>query len=198
MEFENKFVIAASGFARSGKSTVCSLLKEKIELETAKKVKIFSFARQLKADVNEFCLEKIGVSAFTEDIADKENIRPLLVWYGNLKRKTSNGQHWVKKIKSEISTFFLQGGDVAIISDLRFKEFDLDEVDFVKSYKNNYTISISKIGGDSAQANESERKNIPIVESYSDFKIRWDQKTESKNLRAESAAVIESLILKIK
>ena len=145
VSLENKkIVIGISGYARSGKDTLASILKSSFT-ENKIKAKIFSFAFALKNDIDSFCLSKIGISAFTEDTDQKSKIRPMLISYGQVQRGTSSGTYWLKKLKPEIDQFFENGGDVAVVSDLRFKEFEFDETDFIKSYKNNAIVTISRI-----------------------------------------------------
>ena len=43
-----------------------------------------AFADELKKDVDQFLVEKLGISAFTEVTEEKEIIRPMLTTWGEL------------------------------------------------------------------------------------------------------------------
>ena len=194
-----KLIIGISGFARSGKDTAASII-DSFFTESGKKVKIFSFAYALKSDINDFSIEKIGISSFIEDSDLKSKIRPILIAYGAVKRTLSNGRYWLDKIKPEIDTFFEGGGDIAIISDLRFKEFDFDEYDLIRSYENNLVINISRESenGNLIQAaHESEEKNQPFFIKNSDKLLFWKSSQDKIYLNNQIKDIISTIESKI-
>jgi hypothetical protein len=195
-----KTVIGVSGFARSGKDAFSSILLNRLSSIGAKG-KTFSFASNLKADINDFCLNKVGFSAFTEDPRSKEIIRPLLISYGNLQRNASNGSYWFKKLKPEIDSFLEKDGDVAIIPDLRFKEYEFDEYDFVRSYSNNFVVTISKRLADGSlnpPAHESEAKSAAFFVKNSNFNLLWDESPDPACRLDASKQCIDDIITHIK
>ena len=200
VSLENKkIVIGISGYARSGKDTLASILKSSFT-ENKIKAKIFSFAFALKNDIDSFCLSKIGISAFTEDTDQKSKIRPMLISYGQVQRGTSSGTYWLKKLKPEIDQFFENGGDVAVVSDLRFKEFEFDETDFIKSYKNNAIVTISRImenGMLNIAAHESELENLPRISKIADFELTWNTNNNKNELTSQSKSCLDFLYSKI-
>jgi len=195
-----KTIIGVSGFARSGKDAFsCILLNELASIGA--KAKTFSFASNLKADINDFCLNKIGFSAFTEDHASKEMIRPLLISYGNLQRNVSSGTYWFKKLKPEIDTFFEKGGNIAIIPDLRFKEYEFDEYDFIRSYENNFIVTITKRlanGSLNPPAHESEAKSSAFFLKNSNFNLVWNESSDQAYLKESSKQCVTNIIDHIK
>ena len=194
-----KTVIGISGYARSGKDTLANILKSSFT-ENKIKAKIFSFAFALKNDIDSFCLSKIGISAFTEDTYQKSKIRPMLISYGQVQRGASSGTYWLKKLKPEIDQFFENGGDVAVVSDLRFKEFEFDETDFIKSYKNNAIITISRImenGMLNVAAHESELENLPRISKIADFELTWNTNSNKNELNLQSKNCLDFLYSKI-
>jgi hypothetical protein len=194
-----KLVIGISGYARSGKDTLAGILKSSFA-ENKIKAKIFSFAFALKDDIDNFCLSKIGISAFTEDTDLKSRIRPMLISYGQVQRGASSGTYWLKKLKPEIDQFFENGGDVAIVSDLRFKEFEFDETDFIKSYKNNAIVTISRImenGMLNVAAHESELENLPRISKIADFELTWNTNSNKNELNSQSKNCLDFLYSKI-
>ena len=200
INIENKkIVIGISGYARSGKDTLAGILKSSFS-ENKIETKIFSFAFSLKNDIDEFCRSKIGISAFSEDTSLKSKIRPMLIAYGQVQRSASNGSYWFNKLKPEIDYFFENGGNVAIISDLRFKEFEYDEVDFIKSYENNAIITISRImenGMPNIAAHESELENLPKILKFADFELTWNTNNNKNELKSQSKKCLDFLYSKI-
>ena len=71
---QNSLIIGISGFARSGKDTAATILESYLNSKN-KEAKIFSFAHSLKKDINQFCIEKIGISAFVTDTSLKTKKR---------------------------------------------------------------------------------------------------------------------------
>jgi hypothetical protein len=198
-----KLVIGISGYARSGKDTLAGILKSSFT-ENKIKAKIFSFAFALKNDIDNFCLSKIGISAFTEDTDLKSRIRPMLISYGQVQRGASSGTYWLKKLKPEIDQFFENGGDVTIVSDLRFKEFEFDETDFIKSYKNNAIVTVSRImenGMLNVAAHESELENLPRISKIADFELTWNTNSNTNSnkneLNSQSKNCLDFLYSKI-
>jgi hypothetical protein len=198
-ELKTKTVIGISGYARSGKDTLASIMKDFL---TDKKVKtkIFSFAYALKKDIDDFCLSKIGISSFSEITEMKSKIRPILIAYGQVQRNISSGTYWVNKLKPEIDMFFENNGAVAIISDLRFKEYEFDEVDFIRSYKNNMVITVSRImenGILNTAAHESESENLPRISRIADYELTWNTNGNKNELKNQSQKCLDLLYSKL-
>lgn len=188
--FDSGLIIGVSGFARSGKNTLAEILSKYSE-HLGLNAKTFSFAYALRQDLNSFFKEKFGISAFTEDSVEKSKIRNIMIAYGQSQRQLSDGSYWWKKLMPEINSFFGSGGNVAIISDLRFKEYEFDEVDFIRSYKNSMIVALSRTYEDGSHvppAHESESKNLPFVSSMADLNLTW--KTVS---REENSIIFESI-----
>lgn len=199
--FDSGLIIGVSGFARCGKNTLAEILSE-YSSHLGLNAKLFSFAYSLRQDLNSFCKEKFGISAFTEDTVDKNKIRSILIAYGQSQRSLSEGSYWWKKLMPEINSFFSSGGNIAVISDLRFKEYELDEVDFIRSYANSLIITLNRTGEDGkliAPAHESESKNLPQIASMADLNLTWKTVSKEQNsIIFESIPAINILDKKIK
>lgn len=198
--FKDKVIVGVSGFARSGKNTLCDILNNFCKSKGLES-KVFSFAFALRQDLNSFCTEKFGISAFTETSEEKNKIRPLLISYGEVQRNLSSGTYWLSKLKPEINNFFKNGGSVALISDLRFKVFDFDEIDFVRSYPNSLIYCVSRIkenGEEVKAAHTSEAENFPKICKKSDVNCTWKTvQTNSQDLIFNAMPFLNSLNKKI-
>ena len=54
--------------------------------------------------------------------------REFLVWYGDLKRKQTNGRHWIETMNNILTEY---KGDVALVSDVRYATYPNDELGWV-------------------------------------------------------------------
>jgi hypothetical protein len=94
-------IISISGSARSGKDTLFQCLSDILAKHNIN-VERFGLADELKADLDGFLRQRLGISAFTTDPAEKDLIRPLMVAYGKIKRIQTKGQYWVGLIEPKV------------------------------------------------------------------------------------------------
>lgn len=173
-------IIGVGGICRAGKNTFCDLLQKTLSEKGTKSIQL-SFAQQLRNETSEFLDENFGLNVW--DDTDKEKFRPFLVWYANLKRQSSRGLYFINKLRI---TMNLYKETVMLINDARFKEFEFDELDFVK--ENGLVVHISKykiVGylednlGNPVKVfddppNEFEAKNDPIIKAAADYHVCWE------------------------
>lgn len=186
----NKIYIGISGFARTGKNLFCTIaekvLKEKYNLTS----KTYALAYFLKKDCEPFIQEKLGLSSFSEKTEDKNLFREMLVWYGGVKRKQTEGKYWTGLLYEELKK---DTNDVNFISDIRYAEYKEDEVFWLKKELNGKLIHISKYtygfptDGRYHRVNDKSKKiyteapnqhellNDPKIQLYSDYKVEWEQ-----------------------
>jgi hypothetical protein len=62
----------------------------------------------------------LGIDVFTQDTKEKDIIRPLLVWYGGVKRHQSKGTYWTSLLKKKIDADKVS--DVVFITDIRYAQ----------------------------------------------------------------------------
>lgn len=175
-------IIGVSGVARSGKDTLSEGLVGYCE-SLGLKAKRFALATSVKEDLESFCLEKLGISSFTENSGDKEIIRPLLVAYGCAQRKLSKGKYWTEKLHATILEH--SELDVAIISDIRFSEYEEDEVFWLQEVMHGQLIHLTRYINEQAvlPPNETELINDPKVRQLANIQVSWDNLSEEE--RAE-------------
>jgi hypothetical protein len=136
----NKRVIGIGGVARAGKDTFASILTNQLKA-AGKTVDRFAFADALKEDCEAFCVEKLGVTAFTQIPEEKILIRPLLVWYGDAKRKQTNGRYWVDIIDKQVKA---STADFCIVTDVRYDFYERDEINWVKQECHGLVVHVSR------------------------------------------------------
>jgi len=120
-----KRIILISGYARSGKDSLANALEKHLDHMDPVRVK---FANELKTALGVALVSNLGlmnVDVFTEDEAEKQAIRPLLVEFGKFARSVDRDV-FVKAAWDTICDLFENGKDVAIVPDLRYvNEFNL-------------------------------------------------------------------------
>lgn len=183
------FIIALSGVARSGKDTFASILIKQLEL-VGKKVKRVAFADPLKGMCNEFCQKNLAISSYTQIPDEKLIIRPLLVWFGDTKRKQTNGRFWIDLANKSIEDVSDNEYDYIVITDVRYDHYEKDEVYWVLREKNGVLIHISQYSWEypattkvSQQvlsrtfvppANDHEMLNDPKVKKKANVRVEWE------------------------
>lgn len=177
-------VVGIGGVARSGKNLLCDLLMQNLYLEgyTSKQ---FALASDLKNDCNEFLYKMCDLNVWTDLTEDKSQFREFLVWYGNLKRKQSNGRYWIEKLDRRISTYEC---DVAIVTDVRYDVYDEDEVHWIKEEKQGLLIHLKRFSRDennfmqyTKPANQHESSNDSSLYTKADINITWETVSDPKN-----------------
>lgn len=170
-------VVGISGVARSGKNLLCELLIQNLYLEGYTS-KPFALAADLKNDCDEFLYKKCDLNVWSDLTEDKTQFRDFLVWYGDLKRKQTNGRYWIDKLDRRISTY---EGDVAIVTDIRYDYYDKDEVHWVRKEKQGLLIHLKRFERDDTNflqytkpANVHESLNDNSLYEKADINITWE------------------------
>tara|TARA_R110001592_G_scaffold93010_8_gene270441 strand:- start:2679 stop:3272 length:594 start_codon:yes stop_codon:yes gene_type:complete len=186
MKFKYKS-IGISGVAGCGKnalSTIIIKLLQRMELPYRE----LAIANNLKQEVSSASRELYGINSSNCTRSEKETIRPFLVAHGVIKRKLSNGRHWVDMLNKELAR-----DKINIITDVRFNEYEKDEVHWIKNEINGVLIHLSRydeINGKRLYfppANEEERRNDACVKREADFILNWkSEKDETKKIISAS------------
>ena len=158
-------IIGLGGLARSGKDTFYDYTSLFFK-EKGVSVKRFAFADELKKEVDSFCVDSYGISAFTDDEKEKEIIRPILVAHGMIRREASEGLYWINKIKNEIKENSY-AGKISVITDVRF-ENEIKEINSMGGK------SIHITRENNIAPNQEETENDPKVKSLSLYSFTWE------------------------
>lgn len=126
-----------------------------------------AFATCLKQELDPFLRETYGISAFTNDNAEKQIIRPHLVARGAGARQ-EDPHHWIKILEPAVIKS-LTAGHVTVIEDCRY----LNEANWIKSLggKVVYVERIQHDGTPVPPANEEEALNDPLVRQAADITV---------------------------
>lgn len=189
-----EIVIGVGGVARSGKNLFCDLLVKQLKQQYNLNAAHFALAYELKQDCQQFIRDKFNIDVFTENTEEKKVFRDMLVWYGDAMRKKSNGKYWIDKMNNPLSKEFACGTppiDVAIVSDIRYDFYELDEVDWIRKEKNGPVIHISKFTYDpdgptqifTQPANSHEAINDPKLQKKADYLLQWKDISYNQTLQ---------------
>lgn len=204
-----KTIIGVAGVARAGKNLFCDLLVKQLKQQYNLNAKHFALAYELKMDCRKFIYDNLHIDVFTENTEEKKIFRDMLVWYGDAKRKQTNGRYWIDKLNLRINKEFEWGTppiDIAIVSDIRYDFYINDEVDWIRKEKNGPLIHISKytygfpkngrnvkVKGETVNktkiftdpANSHETLNDPKLQKKADYLLQWEDISDGKNITYE-------------
>jgi len=183
----NMKIIGISGLARSGKD-LFTTVAQKILTDKGFKTERYALAYELKSDLKELLKDKTGIDVFTEKTEEKNVIRPLLVAYGDVMRKISEGKYWTSKVETRMST---SKADFVFITDIRYDIYPQDECYWLQRKMGGKLIHITKyqiaeapskrristakpVKIYEAAPNEHELFNNPKVRSKSDYAFEWE------------------------
>ena len=84
-----------------------------------------------------------------------------------------------------------------IITDIRYDDYEMDEVSWLKDELGGILIHISMIGEDGEPippANPEEARNNPELIEKADFKVEWPYKKDCKNIEKELSPYVEEVM----
>jgi len=202
-------IIGISGFARSGKD-LFTTVAQRVLKEHGLKTERYALAYELKSDLKDLIKTKVGIDVFTENTEEKNIIRPLLVAYGDVMRKTSGGKYWTQKVEQRIGK---SKADVVFITDIRYDFYPEDECTWLQ-YKmagklihlTKYKLSTMPSGRrfsknkitkiyDSAP-NEHESLNNPKVLKRADIAVEWQDYSDTMDVKEiDKHPIINDIVL---
>jgi len=193
--------IGIAGVARSGKDSLALEIENLIRSYKGKTIYKTSLAKPLKEDCKDFIKQYLGLDVFTDKNEEKAIFREFLVWYGKVKRQQTEGKYWTNLLDERVQTF---QPDICIVPDIRYQQYEQDEVSWLKSKSQNVLIHLQRIainGEIVPPANMDESINDSIIQNSADYKISWptfidDNKQENMKEFAQQAfnAVIKEKI----
>jgi len=207
-------IIGVSGVAGAGKDLFVQTCINQLK-QQGKTAGSLAIASSLKNEVREWCLDHYGVDSLGSDREEKEKIRSFLVFHGTMKRRSSNGRHWIKLANAVVDSIRSNNTyDYLFISDVRYNDYPNDEVHWIKEELGGTLVHVSQYEWGEVldkknwpktkidkvflpPANEEEKRNDPKVERASDYKLRWEKVeniNKDKYITSEVVKFIEWII----
>lgn len=188
---DNFKVIGISGVAGSGKDQFYRLLEAKLKKAHINSSR-YAIADRLKEELRNFIGWYYEFDLVTCSPEQKEDMRPLMVFHGAYMRKITKGKYWTDFLKKQIERENPEG--IVCITDIRFNEFENDEVEWLKGelggtlvhvsrYKRlKLTEAIKQIKGPDVgeiksytqPANDFESINDPKLKERADYLLEWE------------------------
>lgn len=168
----NLSVIGIAGVAGSGKDTFGKIIGNVFE-NSGGKVNYLSFAAKLKSEVSEISKKLYDIDPINCTREEKNLIRPLLLAHGAIMREKTQGQYWINSIKNLIIE-----NNINIITDVRFCEYECDEVDWIQS-NGGIVVHITRFFEENGQRiyimpdNEYEKRNDKTLKNKADYSFSW-------------------------
>jgi len=174
-------IIGVSGVAGSGKDLFTSLCETHPTAKSLWPIKKFSIANALKQECFSFIYENYGININDCTWEEKNSIRKILVAHGEIKRELSKGTWWFEKLTNDILEA-KKSHKTIFITDIRFSEYEYDEVQWLRDTLDGFLVHITKISvnRDTGEityhppANSSEESNDPKLTRASDYEIEWE------------------------
>ena len=191
--------VGVAGLAGAGKDLFCTLVSRHLWHTAPKKtIHTKSFASTIKQDTKQTLVGMFGIDPTSCTREEKNKIRDFLVFYGDVLRKKTSGRYWIERLSKEMI-----GGkdDVFLISDVRYMEYEKDEVQWLQKEKDGIIVHLKiydtidhtgeKIYDD--PPNDKERFNDPRVQEVADYLIEWPKcNGESKEINEKLEPYIKN------
>jgi hypothetical protein len=187
--------VGISGMAGSGKDLFFTLCKEYLKKSKIYSTKV-SLADKIKAEVEGVIKDVYGFSLKNCTRDQKNLIRPHLVFHGSVKRKQTQGRHWIEQAEETISKLYknslTQGitSPFVFITDIRYNEYKRDEAQWIKQELEGTLVHVEKFTPSpetnkqevptgrflkewATPPNLSEEKNDPRIQKMAHKLIKW-------------------------
>jgi hypothetical protein len=189
--------VGIAGVARSGKDSLALEIENLIRSYKGKTIYRTSLAQPLKEDCKDFIKKYLGLNVFTDNNEEKATFREFLVWYGKVKRQQTEGKYWTNLLDKRVKQF---QPDVCIVPDVRYQQYEGDEVSWLKDKENNVLIHLQRIATNGEivpPANMDESINDSIIQNSADYKIVWPTFTDenkNNNMKEFASQVFNAVI----
>lgn len=184
-------MIGITGVATSGKDTLYNLINKKFK-EKKIDTQRYALADILKKKIKSFIQNEFNINIDHLSPEEKEIIRPMLVAYGKVKRKQSNGRFWIEALLKKIQ---IDGSKIPIITDIRYSEYPKDELYWLINENKGFLIHISRVldGKIIPPANDEEARNDIILKQNSHYQMIWCTNPSKDLLSKEYEKNIEEI-----
>ena len=162
MTQNTKHIIGIAGNALVGKDTLCNAL-----IYTFKKLYKLTAVRRsiagdrVRRDLKPLITEKFGIDIESPTNEEKTLLRPIMVEYGRVQRQITNGRYFIDS--------FVPSEFIDIVPDIRYAEYEKDELYWITKEKNGFLIYLEREGVE--PANVYEEYNNKIVKAQANCLI---------------------------
>lgn len=183
-------MIGITGVATSGKDTLFNLINKKFK-EKKIETQRYALADILKKKIKSFIQSEFNIDLDNLSPKEKEIIRPILVSYGKIKRKQSDGRYWIEALLKKIQI----DDKVPIVTDIRYAEYEKDELYWLVHENKGFLIHISRVldGKIIPPANEEESRNDIILKRNSHYQMVWCTNPSKESLYEEYNKNLEEI-----
>jgi len=182
--------IGIAGAALVGKDTLCSAIIYQFNCNFNLEAKRYSIAGDtIRKDLKEMIFNKINVYIDMESPKIKENIRPLMVEYGRCMRNHTKGRYFIDILNKNKE---FGRNYIPIIPDMRYSEYENDEVYWLKVEKKGLLIFLEREGIE--PANKYEEKNNKILKKAADFILKVPTVLNTEDYFLKTDTEIEKII----
>jgi len=192
-------IIGLAGKAGSGKDTLHNILEQALAPIVFQR---WSIGDRVRADLNELDgLVSNSVNLFSLKGVRKEKWRPLMAAYGNACRQETEGRYFINELDWRIRLHQRHTYPIiSVITDIRFDQFEHDEVYWLKEelkgkliYIDRYTTDLD--GNQSAIpfVNDLERSQDENLRKKADMIINWPTVNDRETLLTYAEPLISRI-----
>ena len=176
----NKKIIGITGYANTGKDTLANIIISNVE-KRGFVAKRFSFAELIKLELRPL-FHKFGIDPWNCSREDKEKIRDVLVSYGVCVRELTKGRYLIDAVQKEIEASYC---DIAIITDVRFCEFEDDELSWLLKDMGGILIDITRYSIIDCLTNKRHNDNSSLSASNIEI-VFYGPRNEKEKINSEN------------
>lgn len=196
----NKLIIGIAGYAGAGKDFLAKELKKELE-SLGYSVSIDHFAKTLKEECRNFCLDHFSIDPISCTREDKEKIRDILIGVAKTRRKITDGKYWVEKLDSRLPK---NENEIILIPDTRHAFYKEDECQWIQEKNKGLVVHVSRYSEsfnngiykrDFVKApNDEEKFNDELVKKRADYCFSWEDFKHEKSHEKYIHSLVQWLI----
>lgn len=160
MSQNTKHIIGIAGSALVGKDTLCNAMITTFgDFFKLKATRRSIAGDQVRKDLKSLFSRKFGINIQSPTNEEKTLLRPIMVEYGRVQRKMTNGRYFIEKFeRSEV---------IDIVPDIRYTEYEYDELQWITKEIGGFLIYLERDG--IPPANIYEEENNKIIRENANF-----------------------------
>ena len=191
-------IIGLAGKAGSGKDTLFNILEQALDPVNIKRLSVGDVIRSTLNNLE--ILLNNDINLFELKGPQKEVWRPLMAAYGNACRQTTEGRYFIDILNDKIErrNALASRPALTVVTDIRFDQFEKDEVYWIKEehkgkliYIDRYTTDLD--GVQSAIPFVNERSQDEALRKKADIIINWPTVNDRETLLTYAQPLINRI-----